>query len=140
MIFRNHLFKNELPLMNRALDAYALRQQTSAKNIANATSPNYRPERVKFEEFFNEQSAALTGSRTEQLHIPLGKPSVADIEGVKENRPIPAAEVYFSGDTHVNIDREMSELAQNQIRYRFTSRMVKKFFGDLSSVITGSTR
>ncbi len=140
MILSNHLFKGKLPLMNRALDAYALRQQTIAKNIANATSPNYRPERVKFEEFFNEQSAALPGSRTDGLHIPLGKSRAADVVGEKENRPIPRPEVYFSGDTHVNIDREMSELAQNQIRYRFTSRMINKFFGGLSNAITGSSK
>ena len=49
--------------MNKALDAYALRQQTFAKNIANADTPNYRPEKVEFEELFHREEVVLKRSR-----------------------------------------------------------------------------
>ncbi|MFY8160260.1 MAG: flagellar basal body rod protein FlgB [Candidatus Kapaibacteriota bacterium] len=138
MIFRQHLFKNSLPLMNRAMDAYSLRQQTTAKNIANATSPRYRPERVKFEELFVNQEVVIKGGTDDGVHIPIGKSSGNDIEGEKMNREIPEAEIFFSGETHVNIDKEMSEMAQNQIRFRFASMATKKFFNGMSSAIRGS--
>ncbi len=140
MLVRYHLFKGKLPLMNRALDAYALRQQTTAKNIANSSSPHYRPERVKFEEFFRDIEVVIPGTKTDELHIPVGKPQPLDVEGEKMAREIPQPEIYFSGETHVNIDKEMSELAQNQIRFRFASRAVKKYFTGIGNAITGNNQ
>jgi len=141
MVFRQHLFKNRLPLMNRAMDAYALRQQTTAKNIANATSPHYRPERVKFEELFHQQEVVLKGERTEGNHMPVGRGGGdADVEGEKMDREIPEPEIFFEGSTHVNIDKEMSEMAQNQIRFKFASLSTKNFFSGLSSSILGTSR
>lgn len=140
------MFKSRLPLMNRAMDAYSLRQQTTAKNIANATSPRYRPERVKFEELFHDQEVVIKGSTTEgsdvgssAANIPIGKLAGDDVEGEKENRAIPEAEVYFEGETHVNVDKEMNEMAQNQIRYRFASMATKKHFNGMLSSIRGSS-
>jgi flagellar basal-body rod protein FlgB len=124
--------------MNRALDAYALRQRTTSKNIANSTSPHYRPEYVKFEEFFQNQEVTLKGSTTDEVHIPVGKPDITDVKGEVEDASIPKPEIFFSGDTHVNIDKEMSNMAQNQIRFRFASSMTGKFFKGLSSAIEGT--
>ena len=126
--------------MNRALDTYALRQRTIAKNISNATSPHYRPEAVKFEEFFHNQEVVTKGNRTNDYHIPLGKPEENEVQGEMMNAAVPRSEVYFSGETHVNIDKEMSNLAQNQIRFRFTSRMVKGYFMGLGQAITGISK
>lgn len=123
--------------MNRALDAYTLRQRTISKNIANATSPHYRPEYVKFEEFFHEAGIVASGARTSEKHIPIGKKYDSDVEGEVNNAHVPGPEIYFSGETHVNIDKEMSELAQNQIRFRFGSRMVKRYFSGMTTAITG---
>lgn len=125
--------------MNSALDAYALRTTTTAKNIANVTSPQYRPERVKFEEFFQNQEVTETGSLTDEHHIPLGKPDESAVSGEVEDSPIPKPEIYFSGETHVNIDKEMSEMAQNQIRFRFASGAVKHYFQGMSSAIRGTS-
>lgn len=140
MVFRFHMFKEGLPLMNRALDAYSLRQQTISKNIANATSPHYRPERVKFEELFHKQKMTLQGIREEPTQIPIGKHRRDVPEGEKEPKPIPEPEVFFSGETHVNIDHEMSQLAQNQIRFQFGSQMTNKFFDGISQSISGVLR
>lgn len=123
--------------MNRALDTYALRQRTISKNIANATSPHYRPEAVKFEEFFHDPEVSATGETTEDTHIPLGKKNPGDVEAEVEDAAVPQPEIYFSGETHVNIDKEMSNLAQNQIRFRFASKMVQKYFQGMNSAITG---
>ncbi len=137
MIFRQYLFKTKLPLMNKALDTYALRQRTISKNIANATSPHYRPEEVKFEEYFTENNVTLEGQNNEERHIPLGKMNANEVEPELADAEVPNPEVYFSGETHVNIDKEMSNLAQNQIRFRFASQMVKGYFTGISSSIRG---
>lgn len=124
--------------MNSALDAYSLRLRTTSKNIANVNSPHYRPERVKFEEFFQDQDVVIKGEMSENRHIPLGKPSTDYVKGEVKARGIPEAEVYFSGETHVNIDKEMSEMAQNQIRFRFASKMMNKFFTGTNMAIRGT--
>lgn len=137
MIFREHLFNEKLPLYTRALDTYALRERTIAKNIANTSSPHYKPEMVKFEEFFNNQEIATTGAVTNEKHIAIGPPKNGDIRGELTGKPVPQPEIYFSGDSHVNIDKEMSDLAENQIRFRFASRLVKKFFSGINSAVSG---
>ncbi|MGA2296422.1 MAG: flagellar basal body rod protein FlgB [FCB group bacterium] len=139
LIYRDFLFKARLPLLNSGLDAYALRQKTIAKNIANATTPHYKPESVKFEEFFSEaQTMVAKGTTTDEMHIPIGNDPSTLPEAEVESPPVPKAEIYFSGESHVNIDTEMSQLAQNQIRYRFAARAVKAYFQGLQSAISGT--
>ncbi len=137
MIFRDHLFKVRVPLMNKALDAYSLRLRTISKNIANVNSPHYRPQMVKFEELFQKQDVVLKGQRSSDRHIPIGQ-SPDDVTGELNNTAIPESEVYFSGETHVNIDKEMSAMAENQIRFQFVSQQMARHFRGLSSSITGN--
>jgi len=140
-MIHDHLFtKGRLPLMNRALDAYAMRQQTIATNMANATSPIYRPQRVKFEEEFEKQQTVLRGTRGDDRHMPVGSLNDSEIKGEGEPSPVPEPERLFSGESHVNVDKEMSELAQNQIRFRFASRMTQKFFQGMQNAIRGSNQ
>ena len=140
MIFSQQLFKERLPLLNRALDAYALRQRTIAKNIANSTSVNYRPENVKFEELFHQPQVVASGSLTNEQHIPIGIKDRNDLEPEVGQTPIPKPEIFFSGESHVNIDKEMADLAQNQIKFRFASRTIKSYFTTLQNAITGMSR
>jgi flagellar basal-body rod protein FlgB len=134
------MFKNRLPLLNKGLDAYALRQSTTARNIANATTPNYVPEKVKFEELFNAEQISLSGSKTDEKHIPIGSQKGDDIEPTVANSEIPSPEIYFEGDSHINIDKEMSIMAENQIRFKFASQMTKNYFAGLSSAIRGTSQ
>lgn len=137
LLVNYHIFKNRLPLMNSALDSYSLRQRVIAKNIANVDSPHYRPESVKFEELFRNQELTLEGSTNDKYHIPLGEKNKDYAEGEVNPQEVPSPQVYFSGENHVNIDKEMSNMAQNQIRYRFATQMVSKFFSGIQSAIQG---
>ncbi|MBX3043839.1 MAG: flagellar basal body rod protein FlgB [Candidatus Kapabacteria bacterium] len=137
MIVKNHLFKSRVPLMNAALDAYALRQKTIAKNVANVNTPHYKPEEVRFEEHLERNSTVLRGRKNSGGHLNAGSGTGYESAVTVQQANIPPAETYHSGETHVNIDKEMSELARNQIRMRFTSQMLGKYFRGLSSAITG---
>jgi flagellar basal-body rod protein FlgB len=124
MIFKDFLFKQKVSLLDRGLDTYALRERVIAKNIANASTPDYRPEYVKFEEFFKD------GKKKSHSNDDLPQPEI-------KQDALPDPSVRPSGESYVNIDKEMSDLAQNQLRFRFASRMVKKYFQGLGSAITG---
>lgn len=126
--------------MNKGLDAYALRQRVTAQNIANEDTPHYRPQRVKFEELFQNEQVTLNGETTDSRHIPMGITNENDVKAETAQASLPTPEVYFSGQSHVDIDKEMSDLAQNQIRFRFTTQMVKKYFTDLSQSIRGMSQ
>jgi flagellar basal-body rod protein FlgB len=134
---RFSLFKG-VGLYNRALDAYAMRQQAITRNIANAGSENYRPEQVKFEEFLQEAQSSSPGLRTEERHIPIGIDNSNTVEGVTVGADIPKPELYMSGASHVNVDKEMSDLAENQLKFRFAAKKASGFFRDLNSAIRGS--
>lgn len=127
--------------MNRALDAYALRQETIARNIANATTPNYRPEKVRFEEEFAKvQGVVAKGSRTDGRHIRIGALTENEVQGERRDADVPKPEILFSGKSHVNVDTEMADLAQNQIRFRFASRMLSRYFLGLQNSIRGTNQ
>lgn len=137
MNINNLLFKEKVPLLNSALDAYAKRMTVSAKNVANVNTVGYKPEKVKFEELFNEQVVALQGNKTEDRHIPIGfnpnpKGEVTDIE-------VPASEIMQSGDNDFNLDKEMATIAETQIRFQFASQSLQKHFKQLGAAITGNS-
>ncbi|GBD07627.1 Flagellar basal body rod protein FlgB [bacterium HR21] len=139
MKIRAWLFRERLPLLNRALDAYALRQRIIAENIANATTPDYRPYRVRFEEFFQQQDGVVNrGVRSDPRHIPIGPPDPAAVAGERADAALPVPERYAAGISHVNLDQEMSQLLETQIRFRFAARMVARYFQNLQTVIRGT--
>lgn len=140
MIYSQYLFSKRMPLLNKALDAYSMRQASIAKNIANSTTSGYQPERVRFEELFQESTVTTVGLTTDEKHIPLGKTNPNNVVADEIKADVPEPEVFFSGESHVNIDKEMSELAQNQIRFRFAAKAVKAYFTEIQTAIRGAVR
>ena len=129
--------QGRIPLLSKALDAYALRHKAVATNIANVGTPGYRAKAVPFEE---ELSSALgrTGMRgvtTNARHIPIRGSSVEDLRLAVTDRP---GTQQAPGLSNVDIDQEMAELAQNQIRYRFSARLIADAFRGIQKSIRGS--
>lgn len=81
---------------------------------------------------------SATGELTNEKHIPIGiNNEDNDVVAEVEVPEVPQPEVYMSGESHVSIDKEMAELAQNQIRYRFAARAVKSYFQGMQNAISG---
>ncbi len=135
MEVNDRLFKEKVQLLNKAMDAYSLRMRASAKNIANVNTTGYKPERVKFEELFNQQVIALSGASTNKAHIRIGAND--NPEGEVTEQKIPEAEKYISGENDLNLDKEMSDIAENQIRFQFASQNLSKHFRQMGAAITG---
>lgn len=137
MKVNDRLFNDRVPILNKAMDAYSLRSHVSAKNIANINTTGYKPERVKFEELFNKQVVSLSGSGSNDKHLKIGKEQ--DNSAEIEYQKIPEPEKYNSGENDLNIDKEMSEIAENQIRFQFTSQTLSKYFRQMGAAITGNS-
>jgi flagellar basal-body rod protein FlgB len=135
----NQIFdKTLIPLISKSLDVAALRQRTTATNIANVTTVGYRRVEVKFEEKLRNvlQQWHVKGKKTHGTHRTVGKRDVASITAEVVR---PDDNMLHSGFNNVNIDREMSELSQNQLLYQLNIRLLKKGFSGLRSSIHGRT-
>ncbi|MBB6674589.1 flagellar basal body rod protein FlgB [Cohnella nanjingensis] len=118
-----------------ALDAASMRQRVFANNIANVDTPNYKRSDVAFEELLTQEmnngtAAQLSGFRTDARHIPIGA-----------SGPIPGAQVLTDETSAINnsrnnvdIDKEMSLLAENQLRYNL---FIQQLNHDVKMMRTG---
>jgi len=133
----------KIPLLSGAMDAYALRHKAIASNIANVGTPGYRPKSVRFEEELAEAARGVKGGMmtTNARHIggapsegiPVA-PSITEIPGRIER----AGDSLESGINGVDLDQEMTELAKNQIRYKFSARILAETFRGLQKSIRGT--
>ena len=130
-----------IPALGRALGAYALRHKTIAANIANVGTADYIPKQVNFEEQLSSEDGeqlSLRGTTTDARHIPIGVSSATDAQPYVEDVKAPNGDGLASGVNGVDIDQEMSELAKNQIRYKFASRLAGQAFQALEKSIRGT--
>jgi len=112
----------KLLLYKKALDVEARQHEAIAQNVANAHRPDYK--RVNTD--FSEELKTATASRlkkTNERHMDL-KPLDKSVESDQE-------------ENRVDMNKEMGDLAVNQIRFEFISKALKKVYIGLNSSITG---
>ena len=116
----------KIQLYKKALDINVRQHEAIAKNVANANDINYK--RVKTD-FSDQLHTAVTGKlkRTDPRHL--------DIDGSVDRSPANEQE-----KERVDINKEMADLAVNQIRFEFTSNVLKKSYKSLNESITGKTQ
>lgn len=125
-----------IPLLSKALDAYALRHKVIANNIANITTPGYRRGEVEFEEELREalDGRAIKGRTSHPRHIPIGARSLDDVQ---PKVIVPDDPSMASGLNNVSIEQEMAEAAKNQLRYQLAAQGIAGMFRALKLSITG---
>ena len=128
--------KTKIPLLSRALDVYGLRQRVTSNNLSNISTPEFRRSEVTFEQVFRQtlEKLKLTGRLTRPDHIPIGVP---EKRSLIPSITTPNDPILHSGVNNVDIDHEMVELAKNQIRYSFATRLIRGNFTAIKSSITG---
>ncbi len=133
----------KIPVLGRALDAYTLRHKAIATNLANITTPGYQAKAVTFEEQLSGAlgNAGLSGSVTNKHHMPIGQNPIATVQPAVQQ---PGAAMNLRGDpmasglNNVDLDQEMAELAKNQIRFKFSARLLSDTFRGLQKSIRGT--
>lgn len=127
------LFGGPYPLLKQALHACALRQEVLAHNIANVNTPGYRRKDVSFEQFLRAAQVAPLQT-TDPRHYALPPSRSAESQTEIEDAPMRP-----DGNT-VDIDYEMAQLAENQIRFQALSQLITGRYQSLKLVITGGGR
>ena len=126
--------KTSVPLLRRVLDLSSFRHQLVASNIANVTTPGYASKSIDFDSELRKamRPDSIAVRTTHPRHIPLRSMKESPPE-VQDSEP----SENTTGINSVDIDREMADLAQNQLVYQLTSKLAAGKFKALKSAIRG---
>ncbi|XEC97103.1 flagellar basal body rod protein FlgB [Paenibacillus tarimensis] len=122
--------------LHGALKAAELRQQVISNNLANADTPYFKRSEVVFEDFLNRELAnnnALPLKLTHQRHIGLTQTTAAPKPSIVTDE----RSVMNNNVNNVDIDREMSLLAKNQLRYNLFIQQVNHDVKMLRTAVEG---
>ncbi|WP_426447110.1 flagellar basal body rod protein FlgB [Paenibacillus sp. S-38] len=128
----NILNKPGFNLLERSLDAAALRQKVIADNVANVDTPNFKRSDVRFEELLQQEmnGGGLVGKRTDAKHIPINQTSTT----AGTPQVVQDTETFMNNNqNNVDIDYEMALMAKNQLRYNV---MVQQVNGEIKKLRT----
>lgn len=117
-------------LIKKGLDVGALRQKSISSNISNINTPDYKVNKVEFEEYLSNAVDGIRMKKTHNLHF--GVDNVKDLEPVIVKRE---TTMLNDNGNNVDIDLEMTELAANEIYYNVLIQQLNSRLGNLNYVI-----
>jgi flagellar basal-body rod protein FlgB len=126
--------------LSASLNLRQLRSNVISSNVANAETPGYQAKKVDFENALAraldlEGMGKLQGQSAE--HFPTGTGALSRIRAdVYEN---PDADINNDGNT-VNIEREMTSLAENSVMYKAAVQLINKKLAALKYAVTEGGR
>ena len=127
-----------IPSLERGLDAMALRQKAVADNIANTQTPGYRRKIVDFEESLRQANHRFSRERLYQTN-PDHLPGMS--RATKLTRPqLRQADEKLDGpgSEELVVEREMTTLAQTQLKFEAEVKLAQVRFDMLKMAIRGS--
>lgn len=127
------LFSGTISTLSNALNYSATKQKVISQNIANVDTPNYKAKEISFKAAYDQALAkSLEANKTNQKHIDFNDKTNLPYSVLHKN----PANYHESGNS-VDIDKEMSDLATNQIYYNALVERVSGKFSSLQNVIRG---
>ena len=129
----NLIDSGNVPLLRRALSAYAMRHRVVADNIANVGPAGDQAQRVEFEQLLEAQEGPMPSAlRTHSGHLPVG-----------QGDPLPEPRIAFdetpfdNGVNNVDIEGEALAEAENLLMYNMATRMLSAKYQGLRRAISG---
>lgn len=124
-----------MTFLQKGLDAGALRQRTTANNIANVNTPNFKKSTVAFESLLKK---ALEGDvhNLKATH-PRHFSRAAQLQELQPLLHKDESTFMRTDGNNVDMDEEMTNLAANGIQYQLLGRELSERFSLLRHVITG---
>ena len=125
------LFGRTYHVVEQAMNVVKKRHGVIASNIANTNTHGYRTKEIQFDEALRRAVGRSDGVAVERTH-PRHFPSQ---HGIASGYHI--SEAAYSG---VDIDKEMSKLAENNLKYQSGVEMLLRKFAVLKHAITEGGR
>jgi len=137
------LFNNTIGVLGKSIDLRAKNQNLIASNIANAETPNFVPKTLVFEQELQgalkeRQPGQRSFSAPHARHIPVrGAGAGNAVQSVSGQVVETPAKTPGKDGNAVELENEMSNLAENQIMFNASVQLLTKQFGDLRTAIKG---
>ena len=120
------LFGNTLTALESVLDFQSERHTVLSTNVANVDTPGYKGHDVRFSDELKraiDTEGTIPLRKTNESHLPLG---VGQMKG-RSHYSVPSSDAVrrLDGNT-VDLDKEMTKLAENSLYYNVTAQIVSK--------------
>jgi|SRR5690625_38198 len=125
------IFNNTFTLLENSINYSSKKNDVIVNNIANVDTPNYQAKKVVFQDVLRDSMEGLQAKRTHTKHIPFSNYQHGFHITSQNNL------TYNHNRNNVDIDKEMSEFAKNQIYYRSLVDRMNGKFNTLQTVIRG---
>jgi flagellar basal-body rod protein FlgB len=128
------LYGGNIDIFKKVLDLRAERHNVISSNIANIDTPNYKSIDISFEEQLKAAADSKSGNglkKTHSSHLPGGG---SDIENINPEIKIDNTSAGLDGN-NVDIDKEVTKMAENTIMYNAVAQLVLKKFEGLKYAI-----
>jgi len=122
------LFTTGFQSLEAALTARERLQSTHAANIANADTPHYRADNRTFKDFFQAEKSRQADAASQNSSFSSGAYSLLEGRGKAHNGQ------RLDGNT-VDPQKEMVNMAENQLMHELTMRMIKGKISGLANAI-----
>ena len=120
-----------IPQSRAFLDLAAYRHKLLSGNVANISTPGYEAKDINFKEEFARmtgKTSRLRGTTTDHRHIPLGQH--------RDGAPNIERQKVSEGDLNsVDIDREVPNMARNELLFTIGARLLQKKFDGMRNAI-----
>ena len=122
-----------LNVLQKELNASNLRQQVLSNNLANIDTPNFKRSDVDFQAVLNDALGQKSGDLSLKLTSLRHIPGVAEGDG---SRIVTDRTTSLRNDgNNVDVDREMSNVAENGLYYNSLTHTISSQLGLLRMVI-----
>ncbi|WKW10391.1 flagellar basal body rod protein FlgB [Bacillus velezensis] len=125
------LFSGTIQNLENALGRADIKQKVLTNNIANIDTPNYKAKKVSFRNLLDQETSNLEAIKTDYRHV--------DFTGSGDDYSIVSSSdtSYQQNGNNVDIDKEMTDLAENQINYQALVERMSGKFNSLKTVLIG---
>jgi flagellar basal-body rod protein FlgB len=134
----DNLFNPNFNLMQRALDLRSRKHEVVVSNVVNADTPGYKAFDLEVKEAIQAQSQKTGNGEltlTHEGHLP---PRHHGTDPVRPRMRAVSSEVSLRGDGNtVMLEKEMADLARNNLLYKATAQILGIKFTELKNVIKG---
>jgi flagellar basal-body rod protein FlgB len=115
--------------LETALDGAALKQKTIANNLANVDTPGYKAKETVFKQEFER---SLKAYRTDQRHFAFSTQQTSAFYVKEESNT-----TMNNNGNNVDVDKEMAEMAKNQLYYQTLVQRINGKFNSIMMVVKG---
>ncbi|WP_010649319.1 flagellar basal body rod protein FlgB [Oceanobacillus massiliensis] len=127
------LFGGTINQLGQSLDYATAKNNAISNNISNADTPGYKSQNVVFKDVLNDAiSSNLQAKRTNDKHLSFNSDQSSSYRIVTNSNT-----TYNHNGNNVDVDKEMTELAKNQIYYNAVVDRINGKFSSLQTVIRG---